>query len=189
MRCGGERRLAAVIAVTATLAGGARLHAAPRDPKAVARAKLVEGAQLLSRGDYEEALARFQEAYASVPSPKIFYNYGLANKGLGRNADVRPRLASGAVPAPLAAQAVGGRGDVRAHRRLDPGSIGRQRGVGALLGSGVVLGGLVAAVQVGDLVALAGRAARVEGHTRQQPQPFSSPAHASPPGFRTGPHR
>jgi hypothetical protein len=63
------------------------LHAAPRDPKAVARAKLVEGAQLLSRGDYEEALARFQEAYASVPSPKIFYNYGLANKGLGRNAE------------------------------------------------------------------------------------------------------
>jgi hypothetical protein len=82
-----ERRLATLIAMTATLAGGARLHAAPRDPKAVARAKLVEGAQLLSQGEYEEALARFQEAYARVPSPKIFYNYGLAYKGLGRNAE------------------------------------------------------------------------------------------------------
>jgi hypothetical protein len=72
--------------VVATLAGGASAHAAP-DPKAVARAKLVEGAQLLGRGEYEEALARFQEAYAKVPSPKIFYNYGLAYKGLGRNAE------------------------------------------------------------------------------------------------------
>jgi hypothetical protein len=74
-----------LVAMTAALAG--RLEAAPRDPKAVARAKLVEGAQLLGRGEYEEALARFQEAYASVPSPKIFYNYGLAYRGLGRNAE------------------------------------------------------------------------------------------------------
>jgi hypothetical protein len=82
-----QRRLATVIVMTATLAGAGRLHAAPRDPKAVARAKLVEGAELLSRGEYEEALARFQDAYARVPSPKIFYNYGLAYKGLGRNAE------------------------------------------------------------------------------------------------------
>src|SRR5436190_20095049 len=66
---------------------GTRAHAAPRDPKAVARAKLVEGAKLLSEGEYEDALLRFQEAYASVPSPKIFYNYGLAYRGLGRNAE------------------------------------------------------------------------------------------------------
>jgi hypothetical protein len=79
--------LAAVIAAAALLAGGSPLRAAPRDPKAVARAKLVEGAQLLGQGEYEEALARFQEAYARVPSPKIFYNYGLAYRGLGRNAE------------------------------------------------------------------------------------------------------
>jgi hypothetical protein len=76
-----------LIAMTATLAGASRLQAAPRDPKVVARAKLVEGAQLLGQGEYEEALMRFQEAYARVPSPKIFYNYGLAYRGLGRNAE------------------------------------------------------------------------------------------------------
>jgi tetratricopeptide (TPR) repeat protein len=76
-----------VLAVAATLAAANRCHAAPRDPKAAARVKLIEGAQLLSSGEYEEALARFQEAYASVPSPKIFYNYGLAYRGLGRNAE------------------------------------------------------------------------------------------------------
>ena len=75
-----------LIAAAATVAGSP-LHAAPRDPKAVARAKLVQGAELLSRGEFEEALARFQEAYGSVPSPKIFYNYGLAYKGLGRSAE------------------------------------------------------------------------------------------------------
>jgi hypothetical protein len=76
-----------LLAMVAALGGAARTSAAPRDPKTVARAKLVEGARLLSQGEYEDALQRFQEAYASVPSPKIFYNYGLAYRGLGRNAE------------------------------------------------------------------------------------------------------
>ncbi|HEX3694529.1 MAG TPA: PEGA domain-containing protein [Polyangia bacterium] len=57
------------------------------DSKAVARTKLVEGSDLLKRGEYREALIRFQEAYALVPSPKILYNFGLAYMGLSRNAD------------------------------------------------------------------------------------------------------
>lgn len=76
------------VAAGIALAGGGRpLAAAPRDPKAVAKLKLVEGARLLGQGEYDEALQRFQEAYASVPSPKIFYNFGLAYRGLGRNAE------------------------------------------------------------------------------------------------------
>lgn len=60
--------------------------AAP-DAKTMARAKLVEGAELLKNGEYEAALGRFKDAYAVVPSPKIHYNFGLAYRGLGRNAE------------------------------------------------------------------------------------------------------
>ena len=59
----------------------------PGDPKAVARAKLVEGGELLRQGEYTAALSRFQEAYDLVHSPKIQYNFGLAYMGLGRKAD------------------------------------------------------------------------------------------------------
>jgi tetratricopeptide (TPR) repeat protein len=57
------------------------------DARADARAKLVQGSELLKHGQFEEALARFQEAYRLVPSPKIQYNFGLAYRGLGRKAD------------------------------------------------------------------------------------------------------
>src|SRR5215475_11501406 len=75
----------------AALALAAGLALAPRaaaaDDKAAAKAKLVEGADLLKRGEYQSALERFQRAYELVPSPKIQFNFGLAYKGLGRNAD------------------------------------------------------------------------------------------------------
>jgi hypothetical protein len=57
------------------------------DPKAEARNKLVEGGELLRRGDYTDALAKFKEAYALVPSPKIFYNFALAYQNLGRTTE------------------------------------------------------------------------------------------------------
>jgi hypothetical protein len=57
------------------------------DARSEARNKLVQGGEFLKRGEYEPALARFQEAYRLVPSPKIFYNFGLAYRGLGRKAD------------------------------------------------------------------------------------------------------
>jgi len=41
----------------------------------------------LKRGDYPTALARFEEAYALVPSPKIHYDFGLAYVGLERPAE------------------------------------------------------------------------------------------------------
>ncbi|MES1208412.1 MAG: PEGA domain-containing protein [Pseudomonadota bacterium] len=65
-------------------AGGDNAAGGDADPKAAARVKLVEGSELLKQGVYSDALLRFKEAYALVPSPKIFYNFGLAYMGLGR---------------------------------------------------------------------------------------------------------
>jgi len=63
-------------------------QAAPEDDaRATAKAKLVEGGELLKQGEYAPALSRFQEAYDLVKSPKIQYNFGLAYMGLGRKAD------------------------------------------------------------------------------------------------------
>src|SRR5215471_9762662 len=78
------------IATALVLARPAR--AADRPPpvtasaRAAARAKLVDGVELLRRDDYAHALARFQEAYALVPSPNIHYDIGLAYMGLDQNA-------------------------------------------------------------------------------------------------------
>ena len=55
--------------------------------RAAARRKLVEGVDAMKRGDFQAALARFEEAYALVPSPKIHYDFGLAYVGLDRPAE------------------------------------------------------------------------------------------------------
>jgi hypothetical protein len=52
-----------------------------------ARAKLVEGARFTDAGDFARGLEKFEEAYALVPSPKIFFNLGIAYAGLGRNGE------------------------------------------------------------------------------------------------------
>jgi hypothetical protein len=84
----------AVLAVVTVGAGEAR--AAPAHPqaaaasdatRAAARRKLVDGVEAMKRGDYQAALARFEEAYALVPSPKIHYDFGLAYVGLDRPAE------------------------------------------------------------------------------------------------------
>jgi Tfp pilus assembly protein PilF len=67
--------------------GGAGSQAPGEDPKEAAKAKLLEGGKLLQQGDYVAALGLFKEAYALFPSPKIFYNFGLAYMELGRKAD------------------------------------------------------------------------------------------------------
>ena len=51
-----------------------------------ARAKAVEGARLYSAGQFSEALLQFQAGYARFPSPKFFYNMGLAHLGMGKKA-------------------------------------------------------------------------------------------------------
>jgi hypothetical protein len=79
----------AILAVAAFSTG-----ASPRDvradeagSKAAAKARLEHGADLLVSHAYSQALAEFEDAYRIFPSPKIFYDIGLANVGLARNAD------------------------------------------------------------------------------------------------------
>lgn len=83
--CDLRRRLALLIALA--LAWSPLRAEAAADARVAAKAKLVQGAESLKRGDYQEALQRYEEAYALVPSPKIHYNFGLVYRGLGRNAD------------------------------------------------------------------------------------------------------
>jgi tetratricopeptide (TPR) repeat protein len=91
-----RRRSIVAVVLLAVTAGGlfaagparAQAAAAASDPtRDAARAKLVDGVAALKRGDHRAALARFEEAYALVPSPKIHYDFGLAYVGLGRPAD------------------------------------------------------------------------------------------------------
>src|SRR5882672_5599537 len=66
---------------TGTPAGSATASA-----REAATARLVDGVALLRAGQYAAALAKFDEAYALVPSPNIHYNRGLSYLGLGKNA-------------------------------------------------------------------------------------------------------
>ena len=62
------------------------VRAQPGDQPSVKRqaeAKLHEGVTLLKERRYADALARFKEGYALVPSPLILYDFGLAQLGIG----------------------------------------------------------------------------------------------------------
>jgi len=82
-----ERSLAIRAALLVVLVFASRASAspgpAPNASKGAAEAKLVEGVQLLKTRDYRAALEHFEQAYALVPSPLIFYDLGLALLGLG----------------------------------------------------------------------------------------------------------
>jgi len=88
-----RRAVAAVMLAIVTVeigampAARAQAVAAAEAVRASARRKLVEGVDAMKRGDYPTALARFEEAYALVPSPKIHYDFGLAYVGLERPAE------------------------------------------------------------------------------------------------------
>lgn len=87
-----RRRAVRVVAALALLAAPwpARAASGPATDgagaKAAAEAKLTEGVELLKTRHFSEALARFEQAYALVPSPLIFYDFGLARLGLGDDA-------------------------------------------------------------------------------------------------------
>ena len=53
--------------------------------KQAAKARLERGADLLVKHGYSGALLEFEDAYRIFPSPKIFFDIGLANVGLNRN--------------------------------------------------------------------------------------------------------
>jgi hypothetical protein len=82
------RAALAWVAALAVAPAAAPAAAAPdQTAKQAAEAKLVTGVRFLKRGEYEQALAKFEEAYALVASPLIEYDLGLAYLGLGRNAE------------------------------------------------------------------------------------------------------
>lgn len=77
--------VAIAVAVSALAASSPAIAQSAKD-KAKATALLKQGAALLEKKDYAEALERFQSAFAIVPSPKIHFNIGLAYEGLARPA-------------------------------------------------------------------------------------------------------
>lgn len=56
-------------------------------PKERAQALLAEGNRLLDQAQYLDALARFREAYAAYPSPKLHFNIAQTCNELGRLLD------------------------------------------------------------------------------------------------------
>jgi hypothetical protein len=85
----GAVAIVAAVSVVSGIVPVARAQpGAPTDEaRAAARRELVEGVAAMKTGDYQAALARFEAAYAIVPSPKIQYDFGLAYVGLGRPAE------------------------------------------------------------------------------------------------------
>jgi hypothetical protein len=78
------QRLAVVLAAAVSLTATPALAAgSARDD---AHAKAEAAAKLLDAGDFAAALVGFEAAYADYPSPKLFYDIGLAQKGMGRPA-------------------------------------------------------------------------------------------------------
>jgi len=57
------------------------------DAKAQATLLLREGTALFDRGEHGAALEKFEEAYAVYPSPKIWFDVGVADRVLARNAE------------------------------------------------------------------------------------------------------
>ena len=66
--------------------GGVAAAAPDEATLSAARSKLADGVELMKKGDAAGALAQFNQAYALVPSPKIFFDIGLARDALGQNA-------------------------------------------------------------------------------------------------------
>jgi len=87
------RRGLMAIASLLLVAGSARADDArarsPDEPddKKAAQALVTRGIALLKIQRYDDALARFQAAYARYPSPKILLNIGTTYKNMGRLAD------------------------------------------------------------------------------------------------------
>jgi len=57
------------------------------DAKAKAQTLLKHGAQHYQRGEFADALAEFEAAYASFPSPKLLLNIGQCHRELGHVAE------------------------------------------------------------------------------------------------------
>jgi len=79
---------ALVLAAALGLSVAAPPAAATTEPERLeALRDLQEGNRLFDAGDYVAALALFERAYAKVPSPKLFFNFGQVHRRLGRTVE------------------------------------------------------------------------------------------------------
>jgi hypothetical protein len=76
--------VALVFAAALSLPSAPVLAATPEAERLEALRDLKEGNRLYDSGDYLAALARFERAYAAVPTPKLFFNFGQTYRRLGR---------------------------------------------------------------------------------------------------------
>lgn len=74
-----------VVAIASLIAPSVRAQS--DDAKKQAQALQVEGVRLLQKGDNRAALAKFNEAFALVQSPKIMFNMGKAYRALGNDVE------------------------------------------------------------------------------------------------------
>jgi len=74
-----------VVAIASLIAPPVRAQS--DEAKKQAQALQVEGVRLLQKGDNRAALAKFNEAFALVQSPKIMFNMGKAYRALGNDVE------------------------------------------------------------------------------------------------------
>jgi len=77
--------LPVVTLVLVTFLAMSSAHAGASDDRSRAQELQAEGLKLMQRGNYREALARFEQALSLVPSPKIAFNMGKAHLALGND--------------------------------------------------------------------------------------------------------
>jgi hypothetical protein len=77
------RRLVLLLLITFATIG----TASAEDPKRAATKLLKDGDRLFKKGDYEAALAKYQKAFETFPSAKIYFPMAQAEEQLGRYID------------------------------------------------------------------------------------------------------
>lgn len=82
-------RVALLLAVAAVLCGPQVAHA---DERSDARRSFNEGMRRIGQGQYDEGIAKLEEAYAILPHPNVLYNIGLAHVEAGREGQALPYL-------------------------------------------------------------------------------------------------
>ena len=75
------------VAVALVASGSGVARAAEKDPRKAAIKLVTQGDRLFKKGDYDAALAKYQEAFQIFPSPKIFYPMAKSEEKLGRTLD------------------------------------------------------------------------------------------------------
>jgi hypothetical protein len=81
------RWTATAVLLAGLLLGPTLAHSAEDAAKVASRALLRQGNERLDKGQYEQALDKFRQAYERFPSPKLFFGEGQALAGLGRNVE------------------------------------------------------------------------------------------------------